>query len=534
MLDIPALEPLAAAAVASIAAACSDALCPDTARAAAAHSCAAQRAQVAAWQRAATTLAAASPLGGTAAGQRALVAAGLDSTLVQALLSAPAQRGPADDAAPLSAGTAAALGLLRTRMRWPGSAALLASLGQAVSLELPTSALLACLRQLHRGAARSTPLAALRALEDEGLALACLVEPWLGDVASETVLCSILGLERPFALVPAALCGALGLPPTSKLPLGFRCGYSEAIDTGADAALEPPPHAVAALPYAGALWWAADVDTRALAAARSSVRRLTACDDAAPAASDAASNVADVIHQDPGMRDVCAWWRNAAAALTRDVAAPQQRSRLRAHDITLLLQRVVMVAMPRLRDGLAEAQPPLARLTAAASASPATPHPGASRPPQSLADAAWEAALSLDDMRQIAGDAQPPWPGIAVPAVSLVDPAAAAPWMSRVKALRRVLGEAHGAADGGGSAPGDGLAALQHVCALALMRGSAVGGPAPGGDWLVTLVHALLGATDRACTFLTALALSPAAAYVWPLLGSQVRPPVAVASRRLR
>lgn len=83
--------------------------------------------------------------------QRALVAAGVDAVLVQALLCAPRCRCGSDDDALLSWSTMTVVRLIRARMRWPDAAALAAAAGSAVSLEEPRSALVAALKALHRG-----------------------------------------------------------------------------------------------------------------------------------------------------------------------------------------------------------------------------------------------------------------------------------------------------------------------------------------------------------------------------------------------
>lgn len=83
--------------------------------------------------------------------QRALVAAGVDAVLVQALLCAPRCRCADDDDALLSRSTATVVQLLRARLRWPGAAALVAAAGPATSLNEPRSALLAALKALHHG-----------------------------------------------------------------------------------------------------------------------------------------------------------------------------------------------------------------------------------------------------------------------------------------------------------------------------------------------------------------------------------------------
>ena len=147
-----ALAPLAAAAVNEISTAIATAFHPNTTRSAAQGAVGALRRRGAAWRRAAAVMQQLTLVGACgSSGQRVLMTAGLDTVLVSALLEAPAHRVPDDEGAALADSTRRVLDLLQARMRWRGSAQV-AILGKGSGLDAPGSALLSCMRLLHRGA----------------------------------------------------------------------------------------------------------------------------------------------------------------------------------------------------------------------------------------------------------------------------------------------------------------------------------------------------------------------------------------------
>lgn len=63
-------------------------------------------------------------------------------------------------------------------------------------------------------------MADIAAFEAPELLLACIVQPWAGDVISEGVLQRVLGMERVLDLILPPLKRSLGLSPAALL------GYS--------------------------------------------------------------------------------------------------------------------------------------------------------------------------------------------------------------------------------------------------------------------------------------------------------------------
>jgi hypothetical protein len=116
------------------------------------------------WQTARTTLHHLGGLSQTLEEQRALIMAGLDLILVHALLRCPSTRSLWDQDELMSDCTAHALELLVSRLEWPGAARLLQSMGQASSLDVGNSAVLALFRCLYRGNAKEPRCECLVAL----------------------------------------------------------------------------------------------------------------------------------------------------------------------------------------------------------------------------------------------------------------------------------------------------------------------------------------------------------------------------------
>ena len=353
-----------------------------------------------AWGAAETALAHLSVLAETAAVHKWLIVHGVDAMLVDALVRAPVLRCLHDDGEPLSRGVIRAAGLLRTRLRWPASARLLFSLGQASSLEVATSAMLALLRCLFRGGAshpRCAPgfvwpfvwsvsrrlslqrfcpsvwpqqlclclvlhvksrercrLCELAAVEDEKLLLALLVHPWLGDPTSEAALTALLGVQEPLSLVATPLRTLLGEPPSAQLPL--RVPEATSADDAALPNLAGPLRwvhdasiAAAARPPAHMLSHSTSLPNDRMRSGAAALARMPSVGSATTT-----SCVLRVIQADPGMRSRHEWWRAAAAALWTDVLAGHAAHGLTEQgvapselDVALLLQRAVLVAMVR-------------------------------------------------------------------------------------------------------------------------------------------------------------------------------------------
>lgn len=233
--------------------------------------------------------------------------------------------------------------------------------------------------------------------------LALLVQPWLGSVENEAVLESVLATERPLTLVESACRNALGLPPTATIPLQLPLG-----EPSSRTASESDPNASTENTIEREAWfsavpaqlrWTYDAAT-ACAARRAAVKCHTSSPegagrdvvagvtgDAAPGVAAGASKVLWVVQADPGMPSRFSWWPAAAAALWQDVlglyphrsnsratqsgqegilahknrvagvedigaggagnASVTEGATLNKHDVALLLQRAVMVAMVR-------------------------------------------------------------------------------------------------------------------------------------------------------------------------------------------
>jgi hypothetical protein len=148
-----ALSLVSHALLTSLSASLDHALCPALAARAALGSLTASVERESAWGAATDAVHSLSALARSPSTHRSIVVNGLDCLLVSALTKAPALRCPADESELMSHGMAAAVSLLRARMRWPGVAPLLLGMGQASSVDVSTSALLALLRCLFRGCA---------------------------------------------------------------------------------------------------------------------------------------------------------------------------------------------------------------------------------------------------------------------------------------------------------------------------------------------------------------------------------------------
>ena len=130
-----------------------EALCAQHAERMALGSLSARAAVTTAWEAAAADLDSLGVLAAMPAMQQWITVHGLDAMLVDALARSPCLRTMLDDSEPLSYSTRWAVDLLRSRLRWPQAARLLAGLGQASSLDVSTSSVLALMRCLFRGAA---------------------------------------------------------------------------------------------------------------------------------------------------------------------------------------------------------------------------------------------------------------------------------------------------------------------------------------------------------------------------------------------
>jgi hypothetical protein len=244
-------------------------------------------------------------------------------------------------------------------------------------------------------------LADIAAFEDEKLVLALLVQPWLGSVEDEAVLECVLSTKRPVALVESACRNVLGLPATAAIPLqlphGKLCSHNvSASDTNASTeTMKESAARFAAVP--AQLRWTYDAAMACAARHAASKCHTSSPDKAgrgmvagvrghvARGVAAGVSKVLQVVQADPGMRSRFSWWPAAAAALWEDVLRVYPRSDNRAvgqscqkgipghenavdgvgdmgvgdagraavpegvtlnkHDVALLLQRTVMVAM---------------------------------------------------------------------------------------------------------------------------------------------------------------------------------------------
>lgn len=428
----------------------------------------------------------------------------------------------------------------------------------------------------------------MAAYEDEALVLACLIQPWLGDLASEAVLSSTLGLNSFNTLIAAATCNTLGLPPSTPIPIGRRypdrtspqtdtlfpingtemiavepaaqLHRSTTLSDSPNAELREPDetqgsmdHAIAACrqpsqnstrlsaeeldlgltSIPSELLWACDVESRIRFTIPSPLRRMTSCvgpvtiSTLATTAGSSTSDVSKAIHADPGMRSVCTWWQQAAQAITQDTSNPNQH--LHRQDLALLLQRLVMIAIPRIHDGESDAPPSLssdvhAKLSTTLSCDDAvSTTTGLDRDSPLMSTPAFGVMITLQDMQRFAGCPEPGRAAIIIPPISTLADGASAAWLPYVKRLQTLLGLKAASEGTFGDKWAGQMASLQHVCALGM--GSRTGGSAVGGglDWLVFIVHEIMGASDRTCHFLTSLVQFPVCMHVWPKLSEHVR-----------